>query len=602
MDTLNTPSSIFSNFPPDIWACIAHYLPIESLGVLKLCGSKYMWRLLATKNTVKAIIMNLDNFPWKSWPSFLNELPSFEELSITCLPTTWTPRLNMIPCTLRKLEVRENASFFDGPDKQPLLLVDHVPQLEVLYTQLRWCDRYPWMRHIPASLTKLSCGRWRGEFPLPPSLIHLTLSSFYLAKKNTLPFPSGLISLKIDDIGNLAALVPLLPPSILSFEETVCYHKSTLTASEFKQFPTNLTKLRVQIGLPTGCDLSIFPHLTDLLIWELPNNGWKHLPTTLTRLELPFRNTHYIDFELSSHSSSSTSSHPPPLNMPSLTYLKLQQAQLSVEASAQLPSSLTRLHLSHLDPDACEHLPRGITELNVSYAIVSPEFIGFLPPSLTYLKMSTPHKDSDWFDRNTSSFLKFPEYEQLLASNPIRPYRRWKGAPAPPPSLTSLNLRRFADTEDVVAHESLTRLYSVLLDHSANLTNEVIPRFSRYLKILRLPCSSKITSACFVDLPPRLIKLNLRFSSEIFDSDIQHLPRTLEYVSLANGIHLTNACIADLPQSLKKISLAYNEKITTSVFMDLPPGLRVRGSDAPFSVKLWRVSNGKIVFVNLTKA
>lgn len=74
--------SLVHNFPPDIWAHVARFLSGEPLVRLKLTGAKHLWRNLKAPNVVKSVNLGQDFQQLKSWPAFLNEFPTLEDLSI----------------------------------------------------------------------------------------------------------------------------------------------------------------------------------------------------------------------------------------------------------------------------------------------------------------------------------------------------------------------------------------------------------------------------------------------------------------------------------------------------------------------------------------
>ena len=74
--------SCFVNFPPEIWANLATYLSGEQLGRIKMTGSKSLWNKLRSPRVVTSVKLGDDFINFKSWPAFLNEFTSLEQLSI----------------------------------------------------------------------------------------------------------------------------------------------------------------------------------------------------------------------------------------------------------------------------------------------------------------------------------------------------------------------------------------------------------------------------------------------------------------------------------------------------------------------------------------
>jgi hypothetical protein len=108
-----------------------------------------------------------------------------------------------------------------------------------------------------------------------------------------------------------------------------------------------------------------------------------------------------------------------------------------------------------------------------------------------------------------------------------------------------------------------------------------LPRQLRTFKVR----FTKLTTACFVDLPPKLevfcssglimdftpsstamlprtlIKLDLLYHSNISDQCIPHLPRQLRVLRLKYNVLfiITSACIPHLPPALRKFALMSND-------------------------------------------
>lgn len=166
METQIRAVSWLETFPPDIWAYIVPYLSGEQLSQLKMTGAIYLWRKLTNLGVVKSVKLGADYLPFNSWPAFLNEFPSLEELCIDSTHRDWfssiAPNLRRMPSTLRKLRIRgivgNLSKFFVDPNfvgTKLLRLDEHLPHLELLDVRSTFMEDYSWMMYSPQSLTRL---------------------------------------------------------------------------------------------------------------------------------------------------------------------------------------------------------------------------------------------------------------------------------------------------------------------------------------------------------------------------------------------------------------------------------------------------------------
>ena len=76
-----------------------------------ITGATVLWQLLRSPNVVKSITLGTDFIVFKSFPRFLDELPSLDELSIHGKYNVWKCKLGLtidsIPSRVRKLHLSQ---------------------------------------------------------------------------------------------------------------------------------------------------------------------------------------------------------------------------------------------------------------------------------------------------------------------------------------------------------------------------------------------------------------------------------------------------------------------------------------------------------------
>lgn len=144
-------------FSPNILACIAEFIPGEQLLRLKCTGARILWHRLRHPQVVKSINLGTDFIRFYSWPAFLNELPTIEELSIYSRSQAWWSEfgitLKSIPPTLRRLKLGGEMKSFDSfffNFKVPIEFGKYAPQLVSLDMGGTFAyDRL--VRHLPGT-------------------------------------------------------------------------------------------------------------------------------------------------------------------------------------------------------------------------------------------------------------------------------------------------------------------------------------------------------------------------------------------------------------------------------------------------------------------
>lgn len=602
MDAPNATFLALGTFPPDIWAYVAPYLPGEMLGRLKMTGAKSLWVRLRGINAVKSINLGTDFIIFKSWPVFLNELPSIEELVFCSFRDKWWSefgvRLDMIPSTVRKLRFNvahgDFCDIFVSTDGSNLYLDEQLPNLEVLDIKEMNTTTYDWMARLPSSLTNLSIQCWEEDIELPQSIIHLCVPR---NMSSDMRLPLNLETLDTLKIPNLACLIP--PLSTLN---TSCLPGITSERPPYHDFlPRTLTTLELSKHLP----VSFWPYLpstlkTLSLIDEEnmsatvsrnivnPITGTTHPVKTVPLEDLPRSITH-LEMHNGLDRAYIVPSEARPLFPPQLTTLRSTYFFLSPAAIQQLPASVKNLTIANLCERGCEHLPRGLTSLKVQCTWMSPNFLKLLPRSLNFLSLWKASSTDGWFDYNTGENLRsislLPEFSRYegLQSDLV-----WQDKHALPPALNTLYLDNCSNLGDLIANQSLPNLLMLSSD-ATKFTDLAIPLLNRQLTSLILPFSAQISGKCFPFLPRSLVILALDYSSAIYDSDIQHLPRTLKVAYLSSAIELTNACISSFPRHLVTLVLLQNSNITKVCLPDLPYSIRASLSPPSFLAQNWKL-------------
>lgn len=342
----------------------------------------------------------------------------------------------MMPKTLRKLKFVGDGDFFVSPDLENLSFRKYVPRLESFELRGRWGDSQPNMDEMPSSLRTLICAGWSASTPLPASLTHLELS--YATSTSFLSnLPSSLTFLSLPK-------TPLtdFPTHLQQLESLTCQWKNTW--EKLSELPKSLLKLKLLEELPwtsSAPTSSLPPGLTSLEMDNLPTQYWSYLPVALKSLDIrkdptndffrelkrpektrqvatyplenlpksllrlsigfrfDFKNPHHLCAPSESVSSPSKEL----LFPPSLQYLRISSMPMSVEAGKQLPRSLTFLSTSFLHNAICEHLPRGLLELEATSCAVNQDFIKLLPKSITKLHLGFIDPTTRWYVMGTGT-------------------------------------------------------------------------------------------------------------------------------------------------------------------------------------------------------
>lgn len=641
METPKRRLSWLESFPPDIWAYFAWYLPGEQIGRLMMTGATLLCERLKFPGVVKIITLGEGYLCFKSFPAFLRELPSLEELIIESYTMNWSDNpgitIDMLPSGLRKLELDYSSgsrNLFGEPGSS-FMLCKHLPRLETLNLYLEIAND-SWMPSNQ-SLTKLHLTHWGGDVELPPSLIHFAAGTAELSTQTLVSkLPPSLESFEVFSLAGLELVLPLLPPSTqkLMLYRTEYADGRTPSRKLVKQLPKSLTRLEVDINFESTPELiSLLPStLTELwLIHVLPCSAWKLLPPQLRRLTfvtpypliLPSTSTENPEIQheimalpFDSLPRSITrlelifpvdrvyfcdlpSAYNPSYFPPQLTYISIPGIQLFPATVKLLPSSLTYLKVGNFCERVCQHLPNSLKTLISTRALMSPNLFKFLPKSLTHVELKIIDSEDVWFDEITGEAIftvsTLPEYTTHM--NCLSTCFDWKDPHPLPPTLTYLSVRDDSEFGDsFLKNQQLPNLQTLKL--GANFTDLSIHLLPPHLTYLGLWNSSSISGKSFSFLPRTLTYLQLRSSESIFDADIQHLPRALKAVILNSAIHLTNSCIPDLPPHLEVLNLLRNSQITPSSFPSFPYSLRAYHSDPRARFLTWEIYEGRICLLD----
>lgn len=608
-----------------------------------MTGSKVLWSKLCCQNSVKSIIIGNEFVKFKLWPAYLKELPSIQSLEIISHSDQWWNllqlKLNMLPRTLRKLSIfnvrLDNSSFFLKSDGTALILGDHVPLLEELRLNIHWDPNSAWMVRLPQNLTKLHCISFSKGMSPPSSVTNLVLDEVLVIRRADEHFFPNLVSIRACGI----SFIPDLSPDFHSLIISDMYEQYRLGPNCLAHLPKSLTRLEILVypetiySEPQLCNdpqsfVPILPNLTTLNTIRLPAECWAFLPRgltnlsirkipsisailslekinplngetvhsrtipihllprSITELSLQFRQLTFIDCHDVSSTPDTNTQHETGIFPPFLAMLQLSEAQLSVTAAKQLPSSLQVLSISNIDSSICEHLPRRLTKLDCTRVVFSPDLIKFLPKSITKLDLFylATSSDINWINpftcQPTSVRAMMTDYSLVHTdeSNLL-----WHNEFRLPSSINHLSLRGFKRTGDSLLDQNLPNLEFLDVAFSDLWTDLAIPHLPQHLKFLNLREASKVTGKCFKDLPRGLTWFNLSASSQIADSDIKHLPAYLEELFLFNAVYLTEASIKDFPKRLKRLHLTKNTTISDQVFLDLPINIQLSPDYEPFS-------------------
>ena len=118
-------------------------------------------------------------------------------------------------------------------------------------------------------------------------------------------------------------------------------------------------------------------------------------------------------------------------------------------------------------------------------------------------------------------------------------------------------------------------LVSLTLKFSTNLTDETLKHLPNTLKHLDLDRCKLITDEGLNNLPPTLETLNITFAKNITDSGLARLPKTLKNLQLAMNKTVTIAGVKQLPDELQLLDLSHNTNLAHSSRQDFPAHLKV---------------------------
>lgn len=572
MDTPKQDVSCLIKFPPDIWAYLVSYLSGEQIGRLKMTGSALLWRKLTFSGVVKAIKLGNDFLQFKSWPAYLNEFLSLEELSIHSPTEVWWSemgvKLNLIPSTVRKLRFTgpyglffDFSNFFVGPKGEDLHFDELLPHLEILDIRTMRLMGCSWMTRCPPTLTKLSTAQWDGQSELPSSLLHLTLSrSDAISLRPGLKFPPHLETLDLcASVPIINALVPLLPASFLRL--TCEISQSSLHKVDIGKLP----RAMISFHLNSFANLDLFnppesvsllpPTLTELDIPALlPTSAWATLPANLKTLccrtdqscTVTSKNVRELDDPFMDETKKGTT-------------LAYHNYALQTYPFNTLPRTLTDLHCVSPGTPGVDNLffgppsedmltsyfPLGLTSLSLACAQLAVEVAKLLPTSLTRLKIGALCERVCEF--LPSGLRELTGHCTLMSPNLIKFL---------PESLTFLALTRAIAT---------SRWY-----HDATGCNYQISKFPEYAKHVK--CESSMDWKGDFSLPPGLTHLKLRNFEMLQDAFImnQQISKLLELRLESGSNQISDLSIPFLSPRLKILILSQSIDITGKSFAALP--------------------------------
>lgn len=617
MDATQNGFSLVNYLPPDLWASVSPFFDGETLGRIMLTGKKLLWAKLRSANTVRSIKLGNGYLKFKSWPAFLRELPSIEELYIDSGSIDWWLDLGLklddLPPTLKYLKISgitEIDDIFLRKEGNRLNIDEFLPNLESIELQYAQKADYTPITRCPPTLTKLGLRSWDGKMELPSSLLHFTAY-------HSIDYPIGAKlppQLETLDIPRLADQSMLIP-SLTSFS---AYHLGDMDLSISPEslacLPMNLTELDISDIFPASSWSYLPPNLQKLtftlseelcatitrqvvdttngIIREVKTYPFELLPKSLTSFKFYVEDISDFSYGLYLEVDSDPTSKSNPIFPPNLRTLQAQDLYFSPNAAKQLPASLTELQIENLSEAMVEYLPKRLTHLTVIQTLISPKLISLLPKSLFVLQLHYA-QHSHWFDFNTGEGIplsecpEFPIHKRLSAID-------WRMDVSFPPNLTALKLVNFRDFGDSPRNFNLFNLLTLDLSTLEQFSDTDALSLSCHLTELNLSRCSQVMGKWFPVLPRSLLRLELRCASHINDDDIQHLPRTLEVAFLCDATSLTDRCIVDFPRHLRMLDLSNNTLITQKCIPDLPYPIRWPHNYFSLQLARWRIKNGKI--------
>lgn len=586
----------------DSWAHITPYLFGEAILRLKMTGSKSLWGKLSAQGVVKSIKLGSDHITFRKWPACLNELPSILEFGISNGSTDWfhamRPRLNQLPSTIRKLELRtpEVNSFFVDSSGLDLFLVHHLPFLEELRVSSSWKTGRSWIGRMPSSLTVLACSSWDGLMQFPVTITDLEISNTMIF--DSTPLPPGLTRVKIRAAqlprkrpqtrpGTINTDVPrllqMLPSSITAVDVAYGLYDDHLVSSGLLE-RTSLSSLSYLWHLPSIPKIELLQNLaslTELKTAKLPPLSWEYLPCTLTCLDIGCVDLE--DVERCSEEDSVLPLHNLPSNLKDFSIGFSGQAEIcNIQivpcrhpSGRNFPLSLTRLAFGELlSSDMTKLLPSSITHLEGSFA---PSSFKHLPSRLVHFVCNSRavFKDSS---KNDADHYIDDSYHFKLKSLQLRG-----------PDLGS----------DLAKCPIIPQASDELWISSPLLTEDVIPLLNPQLTVLSLTSSSFITGECFKHLPRTLTKFEFG-GAEILGCDIADLPRSLVDLQLDSAVDLTDSCVPYLPKGLTSLRLP-NSIFTFESFKLMPPLLKSPSPGVCIFTRDWCYLSGRFTSYDLVE-
>lgn len=195
-----------------------------------------------------------------------------------------------------------------------------------------------------------------------------------------------------------------------------------------------------------------------------------------------------------------------------------------------------------------------------SHSKVKPQpFTSPLPPIKT---LSPDFDDHQLSMVSPTETILAPTNEAMLTKNAIQ-FRL-------PPSLTVLQLMSNHQVDDSVI-PYLPRTITRLALASSRITQACFKDLPIFLQDLLLRCD--VDDAAVANLPRALSSLNLSSCISMGDDGVQNLPTKLTRFNLLLNNRITDLGILRLPRTLTHLNLYSNTKVTGSSLSDLPRGL-----------------------------
>ena len=241
--------------PPEIWGSITNYLGAEHIGRFKLTGDATLWSQLTAPRAVKRLVFEFVSKGQDSWPGFVNELHSAEDIEIggTNFPL-WRNAaicIPMMPKTLRRLEILFSYSFFNKETELAYPIKEYLPCLEELTIMMDITGTSTWQSQLPETLTHLSLNEWCFDHCLSPTLTFLKVRHMRTSSVQSPVFPPQLVVFESLDPLMLSAFLHTLPTS-LSKLSTSPYQLTGFLVHKVAKFPRGLTSLELALNSSTA--------------------------------------------------------------------------------------------------------------------------------------------------------------------------------------------------------------------------------------------------------------------------------------------------------------------------------------------------------------